>query len=228
VQLKRAMLVGLVVLLGAGEAAAQLLPFTWDVPKVVESIDVPGVMNTNGIPVKLRSVKSTERPEVIYKHLVSRFELYGFYIPPKQKQWLKEPQFTALDTQRLISYTFIIQVNGDDTTTVVLGEANLGQAQKTKPVAFAPVFPGAKDVLTSDLEVGRTLTYLVPGGKATPDVEGFYRKELAQAGYRETEPNLYHRGTEELQVTVRPSKGQLSVLILSRTTVEAVKPPEPN
>lgn len=222
----RAMVVGLVVLLGAGEAAAQRLPFSWDVPKVLETVDVPGVMNANGIPVKLRSVKSAERPEVILQHLVDRFEAWNFYIPPSKDrtQWLKEPQLTALDTERLISYTFFLQSNPDGTTTVVLGEANLGQRQqKTSPIA--PVFPGAKEVMSSHLEVARSLSYLVPAARTSPDVQGFYRKELTRAGYTEVEPDTYRRGTEELQVTVRPAKGgHLSVIVLSRTVVEGNRP----
>ncbi len=120
----------MLLVLGAGEASAQRLPFTWDVPKVIEEIEVPGLMRADGIPVKLRSVKSAERPEVILQHLVDRFEAWGFYIPPKRTQWLREPQLTALDTERLISYTFIIQTNPDGTTTVVLGEANLGLCEE--------------------------------------------------------------------------------------------------
>jgi len=214
--MRAAWVLGLLLALGAGEAAAQRLPFTWDVPKVVEELEVPGVMRADGIPVKLRSVRSKERPEVILQHMVDRFQAWGFYIPPKRTQWLREPQLTALDTDRLISYTFVIQPNPDGTTTVVLGEANLRE-KKPKMSPIAPVFPGAKEVMTTDLEVARSLTYVLPG-KSSPDVEGFYRKELAQLGYTQVEPGLYRRGTEELQVVVRPAKGdQTSVVVLSRT-----------
>ena len=221
------LVLGLAAVLGATEAAAQRLPFTWDVPKVLEEIEVPGVMNANGIPVKLRSVKSAERPEVIVQHLVDRFISWGFYLPPdKQRtQWLKEPQLTALDTERMISYTFIIQANPDGTTTVVLGEANLGQ-QQPKVSSVAPVFPGGKNVMTSDLEVARSLAYLVPS-KSAPEVEGFYLKELTAKGYTQLEPNVFRRGNEELTVAVRPAKGdQVSVVVMSRTVAEGANPPD--
>jgi hypothetical protein len=223
--MRAAWVLGLMLALGAGEAAAQRLPFTWDVPKVVEEIEVPGIMRADGIPVKLRSVKSTERPEVILQHMVDRFQAWGFYIPRKRTQWLREPQLTALDTDRLISYTFIIQTNPDGTTTVVLGEANLRE-KTAKMSPIAPVYPGAKEVVTSDLEVARSVTYLL-SGQASPDVEGFYRRELTQLGYTQLEPGIYRKGTEELMVTVRPAKGnQLSVVVLSRTaTVENTRSP---
>lgn len=213
--MRGAWLWGVLLVLCAGEASAQRLPFTWDVPKVVEEIEVPGVMRAGGIPVKLRSVKSTERPEVILQHLVDRFQAWGFYIPPKRTQWLREPQLTALDTDRLISYTFVIQTNPDGTTTVVLGEANLRDRTKKTP-PFAPVFPGAKEVMTSDLEVARSVTYLL-SVKASPDVDGFYKKELGQQGYAQLEPGVYRKDNEELLVSVRPAKGeQLSVVVVSR------------
>jgi hypothetical protein len=221
----RAVVVGWVVLLSAGEAAAQRLPFTWDVPKVIETVEVPGIMKADGIPVKLRSVKSAERPEVILQHMVDRFEAWGFYIPPKRTQWFKEPQLTALDTERLISYTFIIQPNPDGSTTVVLGEANLGRWEKQVPT-IAPVFPSAVDVMNTDVEVARTLSYRVPASKETPDVTGFYRKQLTQAGYTETEPNTYRKGSEELLVTVSPPKGEhMAVTVVRRTSTEGDRPP---
>jgi hypothetical protein len=226
----RAVLVGLVVLLSAGEAAAQRLPFSWDVPKVLETVEVPGLMQADGIPVKLRSVKSAERPEIILQHMVDRFEAWGFYIPPKRPQWFKDPQLTALDTERLISYTFIIQPNPDGTTTVILGEANLGLRQEQQlPSTLAPVFPGAKDVMNTDVEVARTLSYRVPAATSSPDVEGFYRKSLTQDGYTETAPNTYRKDNEELLVSVSgPTGGHLSVTVMRRTVTEGYRPPVPD
>ncbi|WP_224240129.1 hypothetical protein [Hyalangium gracile] len=214
----------LVALLGASEAAAQRMPFTWDVPKVVGVVDVPGVMMADGIPVKIRAVRSKEKPEVILQHIVDRFEDWGFYIPPieTQAQPFREPQITALDLERLISYTAIFQPGPDGTTTVFLGEANLSQPpQKSSP--FAPVHPGAKDVLHTDTESARTLTYAVA---AKPEeVQAFYRKELTKQGYTETEPNLYRKDSDELQVLVRAAKaGQSSVVVMRRAALD-IPPP---
>ncbi|WP_224241107.1 hypothetical protein [Hyalangium gracile] len=207
----------LVALLWASEAAAQRLPFTWDVPRTVGVVDVPGEMKAGGIPVKLRAVRSTEKPQVLLQHIVRRFEAWGFYIPPieTQAQPFREPQITALDLERLISYTAIFQPNPDGTTTVYLGEANLSQPPaKLSPIA--PVYPGARDVLSTDVEVARSLSYAVA---ATPEqVQDFYRAELSQQGYAETEPQVYRLGADELQVMVRaPKPGQSAVVVLHRT-----------
>jgi hypothetical protein len=205
----------------------QLVPFAWDVPRVLESVEMPGVMRADGIPVRLRSVKSAEKPEVILQHLVDLFEAAGFYIPPDKHrtQWFQEPQLTALDTERLISYTFLLQPNPDGTTTVILGEANLGMARREQ-AAFAPVFPGGKDLMQSEMEGARTLTYLA---EAEPEkVRDFYLKELRGAGYSETAAGTWRRGGEELKVSVRPVKpGHVAVIVMRRmSTVEDVLEPD--
>jgi hypothetical protein len=216
----------LAVLWGAGAASAQPVPFSWDVPRVLESVDVPGVMRANGVPVKLRSVKSAERPEVILQHLVDRFQAAGFYIPPDKHrtQWLSAPQLTALDPDRLISYTFVLQANPDGTTTVILGEANLGQARRER-ATFAPVFPGGKDMMQSEMEGARTMTYLVEAEPAK--VRDFYVAELRGAGFSETSGGTWRRDGEELRVAVRQVKaGRVAVIIVRRNAIEAVMEPD--
>ncbi len=210
----------LVLLAGAGgtpaapPAAPSRPTFTWDVPRVLESVEVPGVLRADGVPVKLRSVKSAERPEVILQHLVDRFEQAGFFIPPDKHrtQWFKEPQLTALDPERLISYTFVLQPNPDGTTTVILGEANLGLARREKQAAFAPLYPGAADLMRSEMEGARMLTYLVTADVA--QVQSFYGEHLRKAGFSEDSPGWWKRGGEELRVAVRPAKAGRVVVIL--------------
>lgn len=217
-----------VALLGAGEASAQRLPFTWDVPKVLEQVEVPGVLKADGIPVKLRSVKSAEKPEVILQHLVDRFQQWGFYIPPDhhRTQITREPQLTAVDTERFITYTFVLQPNPDGTTTVVLGEANFSKPREVSS-PIGPVFPGAKNVVNTDLEVARSMTYLVFARREK--VEAYYREQLTQAGYTETEPKVYRNGNDEMQVTVRESQpGQVSVVVLRRTVAASEAPVNPD
>lgn len=210
----------LAVLWGAGLASAQQPGFTWDVPRVLESVEVPGVMRADGIPVKLRSVKSAEKPQVILQHLVRTFEAAGFYIPPDKHrtQRFAEPQLTALDTERLISYTFVLQPNPDGTTTVILGEANLGMARREQS-AFAPVFPGGTDLMQSEMEGARTMTYLAEA--ESEKVRDFYLSALGSAGYSEDSSGTWRRGSEELRVAVRPVKvGRVAVIIMRRTVVE--------
>ncbi|WP_158501571.1 hypothetical protein [Vitiosangium sp. GDMCC 1.1324] len=214
------------LLCGAGSASAQRPEFTWDVPRVLEAVAVPGVMRADGIPVRLRSVKSAEKPQVILQHLVDRFQAAGLYIPPDshRTQWLAEPQLTALDTERLISYTFVLQPNPDGTTTVVLGEANLAEARQEQS-AFAPVFPGGTDLMQSDLEGALAMTYVA---EADPTkVRDFYLKELSAAGYAESESGTWRRRGEELRVGLRQAApGKVVVIILRRTVVEDVLSPD--
>ena len=215
----------LVVALAAPVALGQKPTFTWDVPRVLETVDVPDIIRADGIPVKLRSVKSAERPEVILQHLVNTFEAAGFWIPPdsERTQWLREPQLTALDTDRLISYTFFLQSNPDGTTSVLLGEANLGQARREQ-ASFAPLYTGARDVMQSDMEGARTLSYVVEADPAK--VSAFYVEELRGAGFTETEMGLWRRGEEEFQVGVRSAApGKVVVVILRRLRPEETRQP---
>ena len=55
------------------------------------------------------------------------------------------------------------------------------------------------------MEGARTMTYLV-SVKASPDVDGFYKKELGELGYAQVEPGLYRKDNEELLVSVRPAR----------------------
>ena len=211
----------LMLALGASAPGqAQRANFTWEIPKTASVVDVPGSVDANGVPVKLRAVRSKEKPEVIVKHVVERFLSWGFVVPPgqQQPQLMREPMVTALDTRNFISYTAIIQVNPDNTTTVILGEANLGAA---KPPASSdlPVFPGAGKALTAETEGSRTLSYTVPN-KTSAEVEAFYRAELGKRGYREVQPHLFRSATEELQLHMGVTKdGPLAVRLVRRAAV---------
>src|SRR5262245_22360590 len=73
----------LTVLGAAGTSAAdEPARFRWDVPGVLEVVDVPATLEANGVPVRLKSIKSKEKPEVVLQHLVDRFVAAGLYIPP--------------------------------------------------------------------------------------------------------------------------------------------------
>jgi hypothetical protein len=204
-----------VALLGASQAGAQRLPFSWDIPKVVEVVEVPGTMMADGIPVRMRAVRSTEKPEVLLQHVVDRFEAWGFYLPDAegQAQPFREPQLTALDWERLVSYTAIFQPNPDGSTTVFLGEADLSRPPVVQS-PIAPVYPGAREVVHTDVEAARSLTYAVAAKPA--EVLDFYRRELVKQGYAEAEPGLYRNDSDELQVRVHAGKGQQSSVVVLR------------
>jgi hypothetical protein len=192
-------------------------PFVWDVPQVVDIIDVPGQMLADGIPVRLKAVRTKEKPEPLLQHMVERWMEWGLYVAPveQQKQPLQEVMLTALDPERLITYTIILQPNPDGTTTLYLGEANMSKPPAVMS-SVAPVFPGAEGVMTSDLEVVRSVNYSVRAKEA--EVEAFYRTELGKAGFKEVKPRRFRSGNEELELILKPLQpGQLSVAVLRRT-----------
>ena len=198
------------------------LPFTWDVPRALQVIPMSDVIEANGFPVRLSAVLSAERPEVILQHMVDRFQAAGFYIPPveTQPQMLREPQLTALDPMGLISYTFILQPNGNGTTTVILGETQVGKRKKPAASDIAPVMNGAKGLMQSRQEAARLLGYSV--SVPLSEVKDFYAKQLGATGYQETEPGVWRKGSDELSVTLRPGEGgQTSVLIIRRSGAAA-------
>lgn len=200
-------------------------PFVWDVPQVVDIIDVPGVMLADGVPVRLKAVRTKEKPEPLLQHMMDRWMEWGLYIAPveQQRQPLQQPMLTALDPERLITYTIILQPNPDGTTTLYLGEANMSKPPAAMSTV-APVFPGAEGVMTSDLEVVRSVNYSVRAKEA--EVEAFYRTELGKAGFKEVKPRIFRSGGQELELILKPLQpGQLSVAVLRRTVApEAAGP----
>ncbi|NVJ00222.1 hypothetical protein HV824_19120 [Myxococcus sp. AM009] len=224
-QVLQGLLAGVLVLM-AVDARAQRLPFTWDVPKVVAVVDVPGTVISEGVPVRMSAVLSAEKPEVIGQHLVSRFQAWELHVPKPtlQPQLLRETMITALDTKLFISYTAILQANPDGTTTVFMGEANLAQGRRQPQSSVAPMFPGASDSMKAETESSRTLTYSVEARQA--EVEAFYRTELGNAGFREEEPRLFRSANEEIKLSFAPTKeGRLVVVVVRRTVAQAPASP---
>ncbi len=218
-QVLQGLLAGALVFMSA-EVRAQRLPFTWDVPKVVAVVDVPGTIVSEGVPVRMTAVLSAEKPEIIGQHLVSRFQLWELHVPKPslQPQLLRETMITALDTKQFISYTAILQANPDGTTTVYMGEANLAQGRQPQ-AAVAPVFPGASDTVKAEAESSRTLTYAVDAKQA--EVEAFYRTELGKLGFREEEPRFFRSPNEELKLSFSPTKeGRLAVVVVRRMVAQ--------
>ncbi|MBN9681884.1 MULTISPECIES: hypothetical protein [unclassified Corallococcus] len=208
----------LTLVLGLSAPAwAQRANFTWDIPKTVSVVDVPGQVDANGVPVKLLAVRSKEKAQVILQSVVDRFQSWGFSVDEayKQPQLLREPMVTGLDTRNFISYTAILQVNPDGTTTVFLGQANLGAAKAPQPAGL-PVFPGGSGVLTAQTEGSHTVSYSVPG-RTTADVEAFYREVLTKAGFKEIQPRVFKSSTEEVSLTLGVTKdGPVAVRLVRR------------
>jgi hypothetical protein len=205
---------------------AERPPFTWDIPNAHEPIAVPGTLEANGVPIRLRAVKSTWKVEDLMGHVARSFAKAGLYIPPPahQLQMVREPTLTALDPDRQISYTAFFQPNPDGTTTVIMGEGNVGKRKKSDGKYFAPLFPGAAGVVSSDVEGARTLAYSVKA--SGPEVQKYYADVLSKEGYQQREPGTFAKEGKEIRVIASAAKdGQTSVAVIARLASEDAAPP---
>ncbi|HZI13242.1 MAG TPA: hypothetical protein VE153_22870 [Myxococcus sp.] len=200
--------------------------FAWPRMQVLEHVEASEIVEAGGIPVALRAVVVKEKlPELIQK-LADAFRDGGLYVPPGPAQ----PQLasgvvmlTAADRARKITYTAILQPQPDGTTALYLGEAN--HALKRDPAAegdFAPLPPGARNVLRVGSEGSRTLTFSTP--LAGAEVASFYAEALKSAGWRhaeEDEAGVYTRSGEEVRVVHQPGEGGLTSVVLVYRGVRA-------
>jgi hypothetical protein len=193
-------------------------PFAWSIPEVLDDVPVGGTAASGGRPMKLRAVRSRWDADRLRKKLAEDFLRAGLYIPPPrdQPQNLPLPYLAALDGRRMISYSVLFQVNRDGSTTLVLGEVDLEARADVK--APAPVFPGAVDVLASDVEALRAVSYRA---RATaPEVLAFYRDVLGRAGFQDAGGGAFERGNERLAVMTKPGPdGFVRVIVTLRTEV---------
>jgi hypothetical protein len=191
--------------------------FEWDVPGMVSQVEVEGVQVALGIPMKLHAVTSSWKPTDLFRHFATQFKEQGFYIPPPSHQVVVHGamSLTALDVNRDLTYTVFLRVNPDGKTTrVLLGTANVGQIRNpSADNTFAPVYPGASQLVTSDVEAGRSLSYVITA--TAEQLAAFYRDAMKAAGWEEKRPGTYRKGSERVVVMARPlEKGQLSVVVL--------------
>lgn len=192
-------------------------PFSWSIPRVVEDAPVEGGMQSLGVPVRAHAVRSEERMDVLYEHIVRSFRAAQLYVPPPPYQFHfgDAVSVTAIDDERMISYTAIFQPNPDGTTTLILGEADLAARNPAPEEGGVPAMPGARGVLRSLTEGAQTLTYSV--GATREEVLGYYREVLPSFGFTESEPGAFVRGTARVTVMTTPEgKGRQSVVVLEQ------------
>lgn len=186
-----------------------LPPFNWKVPGLLAWVDSDGPMMANGVPVLIQLARSSRPVEELGPYFVRHFEQSGLFVPPANEQvaFTREPQLTALDPTRMVSYTVILQANPDKTTSVILGTANVGAwkpVRGSELLGWAPMMPGGEHLLRTDAEGQSSAAYDVD---ATPDkVRAFYKDALTKAGYTAlpNEEGNYRRGAELIRVRARP------------------------
>jgi hypothetical protein len=196
-------------------------PFYWPKPDVVEEIDVPDVIRSDGIPVRLHVIRSKRSIQELLNLYVSAFERAGFYVQRVQRRLVAEPHVTGLDWQGgLISYSAILSPNPDGTTTCLLGEAAVGKRKPAGSDDFAPLFPGARETVRLDQEGARIITYEAP--KTTADeVLRFYGEQLKTLGYKAKPgsgaPSKFEKNGAELDIVPKAQAGgAVSVVLLLR------------
>jgi hypothetical protein len=190
------------------------VPFSWDVPGVVDMAPVGNQLEARGIPMQVQLVRSKWKLDELRRHYYERFRKAGFHIPKDQSPLpgLNLPRLTALDPEQLLSYTLILYAEADGTTTLLLGAADVSQRRLgAAPDTFAPVFPGASDVVASNVELARSVTFQVG---ATPEEVGhFYRETMGAAGYREVEPGVFSGPDGTVRLATRPGGKKLLVML---------------
>ena len=219
----KALVLGLGLLL-AGGANAQSLEILWDVPGLTQAVEMPGVVVSQGIPVKIRAAHSSWRAENLAQYYMEQFQRAGLYVPPDKDvtTTTTNPQLTALDPDRMIAYTVIFQIHPDKSTTVIQTSANLAlrEAMQAAAVGFAPIFPGAKGLVQTTIEGTRMVQYTAsaPG----EEVMEFYRSTLKAAAYKEQDPGDFQKGTEVLRVRALKDGGKTTVSVTQLTGVRPI------
>lgn len=215
------MLSGLLVLglLLAAPSPAADAGCPWQVPGVESTLEVPGVMNVGGIPIRLQVYSSHESVVRLLQSFVTTFSNADYYVPDRQPRLVAQPHLTALNPRTLVAYTLILEPEpGGRLTTVVLGEARLGELKPPAPSPLLPVYSGARNVLQGDFEGARTLAFQVSA--KDEQVRAFYREHFTHLGFKEEEPGVFRRQEQEARLSLSPVKGELNVVLFLKTVAE--------
>jgi hypothetical protein len=173
-------------------------PFAWSIPDVVEEFPIGGTQVVGVRPMRLRSVRTRLTGAPLWKKLTDDFQKAGLFVTPPRlrKLPLSMPYISAVDGIRRISYSALVQENHDGTTTLILGEVDLDA--RVNVVSPAPTFPGATQIVTSDVEALKIVSYQAPASPAA--VDSFYTEVLQRAGYRRASKEVFVRQGEALSV----------------------------
>jgi hypothetical protein len=212
-------LLGLLTALGAqaAEPAAPVRspPRVWQIPRVLEVVEVPERVQARGTPVAIHALRSGASVQVVAESLLRQFHQAELFVPPAAHLPQVLPgqlQLTALDPDTYIVYTIFLRPDSSGTTTVIISEAFLEERQRTRDPRQAPVMPGAKEVFHSRTEGVSLSHYVVRATEA--EVQSFHAALLPEAGYRPAGPGEFRRGAEVLRVTTRQTgHGELAVTV---------------
>lgn len=197
-------------------------PFRWEVPGLIAWVDSAGPQISDGVPLTLQLARSKLSAETLLQHFVDSFAKAGFFIPPAedQVQAFREPQITALDTEKLIAYTVVFQENPDGTVTLILGTSNLSQYKpgQAMSLSWAPMPPGAKQLMHTQMEAGQSAAFTVASSKE--QVMAFYGEAMKKAGFEQQEPGVFRRGGEVITLYIQQQAGEIAVSLTRRMGAE--------
>lgn len=201
--------------------ALLLLSLTMDpfagMPNVELEVPVAGQLESMGTKVDARAYRVKLKPADAWAWVFASFKKHQLFIPDAKRRGeiIGAPQLTGYDHPTRTSYTAIFKDNGDGTTTVIAGRADLAGGW-VKAVASVPTVPGATGIAQASSEDGVTVTYVV---KATAEeIEGFYAEVLVKSGFtRDEERKGWVKSGQllELQHSARAA-GQRSVAVSVR------------
>jgi hypothetical protein len=201
-------------------------PYRWKVPGQLSFVRSAGVQVTDGVPMELEMALSDQPIEALIQHFADDFQAAGLFIPPDEEQTspYAEPRLTAFDPYRNVAYTVVFQPSPNNTTTLYLATADMSAYKPPGAAAleWAPLYPGAKKVMRTQLEGSQTAVYSVVASEA--EVLAFYRESLKPLGYEEPEPGLFQRGGETLRVSSQ-AEGEQRMVSLIRQGGGAVASP---
>jgi len=213
-------------------AAGAQASFAWPTPDLIEAADVQGPMTTEGIPLRLRAVRLKHSLDELAPLYVAAYRRAGFYIPPRAHQvdLFRDPALTALDTRHFISYTAIFQENPDGTTTVVLGEANLGLARPSNAPPGLPLYAGAAHLSRATFEGSGVVSY---EAAASPKaVRAFYQDQLGKLGFASSanaeDADVFRKGEIELSLHLAAQEhGKTAVVLILKQKAAPTSPSTP-
>lgn len=176
------------------------------VPGAEVEVPVSDTMVVDGLPIRLKAIHSSWTPEDLYEHYRKEFDKQGLYVDPNARiPGYSNPHITGLDPVRGVSYTVLLtrEVKG---TTVFLGEAHLSARKPVSNAESVPTFPGARNVMHTDVEAARAVTYVVKA--SPPEVFSFYDSVLTKAGFSKNENGAYEKDGSSLEIFVTRLEGE--------------------
>lgn len=196
----------------------------FDIPGVVDVVDVPGESLVAGLPVAMHAVRSRVGAERLAESLLEQLHLAGLYVPPPSEVQARVEglQVTGLDPDALVAYTFFLLPEAGGGTTVLVTETFVGRKvqEALSSVDFAPVMPGARSPITTRTEGVQAVHYETP--EPPEAVRAFYREQLSAAGYSESGKDEWTRGEWMLKLSVSSAASQSSVHVLQRRAYHRV------